>query len=409
MSDWPIVQFHSLADGSKSAFSKPYGSAITKEDYVAQGIPVVRGVNLSRGIFYDDEFVYISDEKAGKMPGANLIAGDLVFTHRGTIGQVSMIPRRPRYGRYVLSTSHVKARLDPKRAVPEFYYYWFRSEAGQHELLAHASTVGVPGLGQPVATIKSLKVPHPPVPIQGAIATVLEALDDKIAVNNRISDAAIQLAQAVFISLSPGIPLGTKTFGSVASVFGGGTPRTAEASYWDGGIAWATPSDVTALHAPYLFRTGRTISEAGLANCASQLYPAGSIFMTSRATIGAFAIPQVSAAVNQGFIVVVPPEPELRWWLFHEMRSRVDEMLRLANGSTFLELSRTNFKQLPVHLPSPDIICRFHERVDPLHRKAAASEAESATLHELRDALLPKLMSGEIRVREAERIVEDAT
>src|SRR5579859_6099960 len=196
MTEWPTIQFQELADESKSAISKPYGSAITKEDYVPQGVPVVRGVNLRNGIFLDDEFVFIDEKKADQMPGANLISGDLVFTHRGTIGQVSMIPRYPRYPRYVLSTSQVKARLDSKRALPEFYYYWFSSSAGQHELLGNTSTVGVPGLGQPVATIKSLRVPHPPLLVQKAVAAVLGALDDKIAANGRIATRSDELLRA---------------------------------------------------------------------------------------------------------------------------------------------------------------------------------------------------------------------
>jgi type I restriction enzyme S subunit len=131
--------------------------------------------------------------------------------------------------------------------------------------------------------------------------------------------------------------------------------------------------------------------------------------MTSRATIGAFAVPQVPAAVNQGFIVVVPPRDELQWWLFHAMRSRVDEMLSLANGSTFLELSRKNFKSIQVSVASFDELRRFDAKVAPLHRRAAQAAQESATLKKLRDALLPKLMSGAVRVRDAEKVVEDVT
>lgn len=409
MPEWPSVRFEDLADDSKSAFSKPYGSAILKEDYVPRGVPVVRGVNLRNGIFYDDEFVFVSDEKADQMPGANLTSGDLVFTHRGTIGQVSMIPRSRRYTRYVLSTSHVKARLDAKRALPEFYYYYFSSPLGQREILKNISTVGVPGIAQPVATIKSLRIPYPPLAIQQGIADVLEALDNKIAVNDQIAAASVVLAESFYDGFSRGIGFGSETFASVASVYGGGTPSTANPRYWDGGIAWTTPSDVTALRAPYLFKTSRTITDSGLANCASRLYPAGSIFMTSRATIGAFAVPQIPAAVNQGFIVVVPPRDELRWWLFHEMQSRVDEMLSLANGSTFLELSRKNFKAMPVRVASSDVLKQFDAKVAPLHQRAAQAARESAVIAELRDTLLPKLMTGEIRVRDAEKVVEDVT
>jgi type I restriction enzyme, S subunit len=404
-----MVRFEELADSSKSAFSKPYGSAIMKEDYRSSGVPVVRGVNLANGIFVDDDFVFISDEQADRMPGANLTSGDLVFTHRGTIGQVSMIPRNRKHVRYVLSTSHVKARLDASRARPEFYYYYFRSPQGVQELLKNASVVGVPGIAQPVATIKSLVAPHPPLRTQNAIVAVLEALDDKIAVNDRISVTAVSLAESIFDEFSADLDFGPGTFNTTASVYGGGTPSTSQESYWDGGIAWTTPTEVTALGAPYLFKTSRTITDAGLANCASRLYPSGSIFMTSRATIGAFAVPQIPAAVNQGFIVVVPTRDELRWWLFHEMRSRVDEMLNLANGSTFLELSRKNFKAMPVRVAADDVLRRFDAKVAPLHRRAAQAAQESVVLVDLRDMLLPKLMSGEIRVRDAENVVEDVT
>src|SRR5699024_10498670 len=178
-------------------------------------------------------------------------------------------------------------------------------------------------------------------------------------------------------------------------------PKTSEEEYWGGDIAWTTPKDVTALRSPYLFNTARSITQFGLDNCASELYPAQSIFMTSRATIGAFSIPQIPAAVNQGFIVVIPITDNLRWWLFHEMRSRVDEMLSLANGSTFLELSRKNFKAMPVRIPEPDVLQRFHSRVNLLHENARNAASESRTLAALRDTLLPQLMSGKLRVKDA--------
>ncbi|MFI0877889.1 restriction endonuclease subunit S [Streptomyces parvus] len=407
MSEWPMVRFEELAAKEKSSFSKPYGSAYTKDDYVSAGIPLVRGVNLGSGRFYDDGFVFITPEKADTLPGANLAAGDLVITHRGTIGQVSMIPRKPKRDRYVLSTSQVKARLDGSRALPEFYFYWLISPAGQNEILQHVSTVGVPGLVQPVATVKSLKVPDPPLQEQRRIVAVLGALDDKIFLNERIATAALTLADTHFIRAAEGIEYGNETFGSVATVAGGGTPNTKVEEYWGGGIAWTTPSDVTALRSPYLFETGRSITNSGLDNCASRLYPAQSIFMTSRATIGAFALPQVPAAVNQGFIVVIPPDEYMRWWLLHEMRSRVDHMVSLSNGSTFLELSRKNFKAMQIRLPERSEIEGFAQKVAPLHASAAQFSKENRTLATLRDTLLPQLMSGRLRVKDAEKIVED--
>ncbi|WP_430502577.1 restriction endonuclease subunit S [Micromonospora trifolii] len=258
------------------------------------------------------------------------------------------------------------------------------------------------------ASLNSIRVSLPQRHEQDAIVAVLRALDDKIAVNDRIAECSLALADAHFSRAVEGVPTGPETFGSLAQVGGGGTPSTKVPEYWDGNIAWATPSDVTALGAPYLFGTSRRITDAGLDNCASVLYPAGSIFMTSRATIGAFAFPRVPTAVNQGFIVVVAPDEELAMWLFHEMRDRVDEMRSLANGSTFLELSRKNFKAMGVRLPTPAVRKEFAGKAIPLHQRAAAATAENATLTKLRDTLLPELMSGRLRVRDAEKVVEEA-
>ncbi|MGW1004096.1 restriction endonuclease subunit S [Streptomyces sp. NPDC002520] len=244
---------------------------------------------------------------------------------------------------------------------------------------------------------------------QDRIVSLLGSLDDKIAVNDRIAATTVELADAQFTRAVSGLEVGQETFGSVASVSGGGTPSTTVDEYWGGEVHWTTPSDVTALPSPYLFETSRRISELGLENCASQLYPPQSIFMTSRATIGAFALPQVPAAVNQGFIVVLPPNEGMRWWLLHEMRSRVDEMISLANGSTFLELSRKNFKAMQIRLPDTVQVEEFARMVAPLHAAAAQAAKENRALATLRDTLLPQLMSGRLRVKDAEKIVEDHT
>jgi len=123
--------------------------------------------------------------------------------------------------------------------------------------------------------------------------------------------------------------------------------------------------------------------------------------MTSRATIGAFALAQVPTAVNQGFIVVVPNGSAPGLWLFHEMRSRIEEFTSLANGATFLELSRGNFKSFRVRLAEPAVMAQFQEQATALHDRAAAALRENERLASTRDALLPALMSGRLRVRDA--------
>lgn len=331
-------------------------------------------------------------------------ADDLIVTREAPVGRVGIIPEGVKI---CLGQRTMLLRANAEIVHPRFLHYLLMGPDMQQAMHALSSGSTVPHLK--VGEVRNLKLPPlPSLMQQRMIGELLGALDDEIAVNEWIARTSLDLADAHFELVTRDLAYSSETFGSVAEVFGGGTPRTSEPAYWDGPISWATPSDVTGLSVPYLFTTARKITEKGLAECASQLYPPGSIFMTSRATIGAFAVPQVPTAVNQGFIVVIPRQPEMRWWLFHEMRSRVDEMRSLANGSTLLGLSREDFKAMRVRLAEPDVIARFSAQVDPLHKQAAKCAEESHTLAQLRDTLLPKLMSGELRVRDAEKAVEES-
>lgn len=254
--------------------------------------------------------------------------------------------------------------------------------------------------------IAKVPVCLPPIAEQQAIAEVLGALDDKIAANTQLVDTLHQLASALFQGLRAA-PTEPRTYGDLAQIGGGGTPSTKEPTYWDGEVMWAAPSDITSLQSPYLDETPRRITATGLAASSSPLYPAGSILMTSRATIGAFAVNQVPTAVNQGFIVVQPHDPTHKWWLFHEMQSRVPEYINYANGATFLELPRSAFKKLQVRVPERSAVEQFDEKVSPLHALARSLVRESRTLAELRDTLLPRLMDGTMRVKDAEHSAGD--
>jgi len=405
MAEWNWVPLEQLSAPEKSSISKPYGSAILASDYRESGVPVVRGVNLADGVFRDEDFVYIDEVLASKMPGAQMRSGDLVVTHRGSVGQVSMVPRRARFDTYVASTSHVKVRLDPSLAVPEFFYYWFQSGAGRQSLLENVSTVGVPGLAQPVSTVKRLRVPAPRLKIQRAIAAILGALDDKITANRKIVSACGDLLDAHYTSACP--VESNETLGDVAAIGGGGTPSTKNDAYWSGDVHWATPTDITGLDGPWLLDTARTITNAGLEACASPLYPKRSILMTSRATIGSIALAGVPTAVNQGFIVVNAKDPHLQLWLMTQMRARTAEFLSWSNGATFLEISRGIFKALPYYSSTPVNLERFNDRAEVLVRRQEAAQRETQVLTRTRNELLPLLMNGKITVKQAEAKAEE--
>lgn len=328
--------------------------------------------------------------------------GDLLFAREAPVGPIVRIPRDENVAP---GQRTVLLRPDPDAADTGYLYYLLSSPLQQARIASTAAGSTVAHLN--VADVRSFVLPlMPRMDEQRAIAEVLGALDDKIAANTYLVNTSLQLADAQFVDAAAHSMLSDLTFADVADVGGGGTPKTKVEEYWGDEVNWATPTDVTALHGPYLRSTSRRITEAGLDNCSSALYPTGSVLMTSRATIGAFAVAQAPMAVNQGFIVVNSKGDVPQWWLFHEMRRRVPEFVSHANGATFLELSRGKFKNFHVHLAATDVMQRFAETADALHKRAAAAEAESASLAATRDALLPLLMSGKVTVRDAESIVE---
>ncbi|MFF2488043.1 restriction endonuclease subunit S [Microbacterium sp. NPDC058062] len=318
-------------------------------------------------------------------------AGDVLFCVRGsTTGRMNRADQDYAIGRGIAA---LRARDGVDSRIVKYAL-----DASLPNLLAGVSGSVFPNLSRD--QILRHRVPVPPRAEQQAIAEVLGALDDKIAANAALAATATQLASAEFRAAARGAAWGP-TFDEIANVSGGGTPSTKNPAFWDGDVFWATPTDMTALAGPYLESTARTITSAGLDACSSRLFEPGVIMMTSRATIGALAVNNVPTAVNQGFIVVEPNDSQMRWWLFHEMESRIDEFISWANGATFLELSRGTFRRLKVRVPTDDALQAFAASVTPLHDAARAALIENCTLAATRDTLLPQLMSGKLRVRDA--------
>ena len=154
--------------------------------YVPTGVEVIRGTNISDTRALIGEMVCITPQLADQLGNAIVHADDLVFPHRGSIGLVGIVPRN-KVSRYALSSSLMKLTCDRKQVEPLFLFYFFRSDEGRHELLKNASTVGTPGIGQPLSSLRSIKVPIPPLAEQKTIAHILGTLDDKIENNRAIN------------------------------------------------------------------------------------------------------------------------------------------------------------------------------------------------------------------------------
>jgi type I restriction enzyme S subunit len=290
--------------------------------------------------------------------------------------------------------------------------------------------------------ILAFKTAIPPLPEQRAIAHILGTLDDKIELNRRMNGTLEAMARALFKSwfvdfdpvrakaegCDPGLPkplanlfpdsfedseLGeipkgweVKSISDLADVAGGTTPSTKEPAYWDGGThAWATPKDLSRLSVPVLLDTERRITDAGLSQIGSGLLSKGTILLSSRAPIGYLAVTEAEVAINQGIIAMTPKSGTSNLFLLLWASVAHEEIVSRANGSTFLEISKANFRPISLVSPSAAVMGGFDEQARHLYERIVESERDSYTLAALRDTLLPRLLSGELRVNNAERII----
>jgi len=166
----------------------PFGSNIKVDNFIDFGIPVLNGSNLQGFKLNEDSFNYVSEEKAESLGRANAFRGDVVITHRGTLGQIVYIPLDSKYEKYVISQSQFRLKLNQDLIRPDFLVYFFHTRIGQHRILMNASQVGVPALARPTSTFKEVSIPVPPMEIQNKIMSILLSLNNKIEINRRIND-----------------------------------------------------------------------------------------------------------------------------------------------------------------------------------------------------------------------------
>ncbi len=203
------------------------------------------------------------------------------------------------------------------------------------------------------------------------------------------------------------IPEGWKVgaIGDVVKIVGGSTPSTKVPAYWNGDYCWTTPKDLSGLSAPVLLDTERRVTEEGLAKINSGLLPVNTLLLSSRAPIGYLAIARIPVAINQGYIAIPPDNPLGSLFLLLWCEVNMERIKERAGGTTFQEISKKNFRPIPIVLPSAEVTVRFNAIAGPLFERLVSNERESRTLAALRDTLLPKLISGELRVPDAERIL----
>ena len=370
----------------------PFGSNIKVSCFVDSGVPVLNGSNLEGFSLSEKTFRYVTRKKADSLNKANAHRGDIVITHRGTLGQIVFIPQDSKYDRYVISQSQFRVRCNDK-VLPEYLVYYFHTPIGQHKLLSNASQVGVPALARPSSTFQQIEVVLPELSIQKCVVEIISTIQKKIVNNQELNDNLQQQAAALFSSLYDRSNTEVR-FTDLIQILGGGTPKTGENTYWNGNIAFFTPKDVGI---PYTLITEKTISKEVVSHCNSRLYPVNTVFVTARGTVGKVGMSGVPMAMNQSCYALVGKETHQLLVYFYTLKA-VDRLKHKASGAVFDAITTRDFESEQIMKLSDDDATAFLRVAEPMFQEVLNNNIENLRLSTLRDSLLPKLMSGEIDV-----------
>jgi type I restriction enzyme, S subunit len=421
----------------------PFGSQLHAEDYALTGTPIVTVEHLGDNRIIRSKLPRVKEADKNRLSKYTLLKGDIVFSRVGSVDRRAII--NPEEEGWLFSGRCLRIRPDKTKIDPS-YLSWFLGLSGFKSYIRKVA-VGATMPSLNTSILKDIEIYFPSsIHEQRAIAYVLSSLDDKLEVNRRMNETLEAMARALFKSWFvdfdpvrakmenrwrmgeslPGLPANVyelfpdrlvnsemgmipvgwevKTIGDLAEVLGGSTPSTTEPNYWNNGVHhWVTPKDLSTLAVPALLETERRITEAGLEQISSGLLPVGTVLLSSRAPIGYLAIAEVPVAINQGFIAMKPRKDVSNLFLLLWAGSAQEAILSRANGSTFLEINRANYRPISVVAPPTTLHSEFDRLARPLYRKIVLNEREVRTLRALRNEMLPKLVSGEIRTQEMTR------
>lgn len=389
------------------------------------------GINFGKSAYTSGiKLIGVSDFKDRMYPDYNSlqevdakIVRENDFLHKGDIVFVRSNGNKELVGRCMMINQDIpvtfsgfciRLRLNNTQLYnPTFFTYLFKSNGFRKAIAGTAVGANIQNLSQ--GRLGNYEFECPNIETQNRIATTLSRYDSLIDNYQKqiklLEEAAQRLYKEWFVNLRfpghentkivDGVPEGweKKKISDVCDTIGGGTPSTKVASYYEGGtIKWVTPTDITRNKSLCLLDTDKKITEEGLKHSSAKMLPAGTILMTSRASVGYFGIADFEVCTNQGFISCIPSSKYYQMYLLRNLMNRIEEIRIKAGGSTYLEISKSVFRNLDIICPSDKILQKFQARANAYYMQEKNLSIQLRLLTESRDRLLPKLLSGEIEV-----------
>lgn len=395
MSDWYEAKIKDFAD-VKGGKRLPKGKQLVKEPNNHPYIRI-RDLGKSKYLQLTSEYEYVDDETQQSISRYIVNKGDILISVVGTIGLIGIVGATLDGAN---QTENCDKIINITGVMPEYLYYYLKSNLGQDEI--RKGTVGAVQPKLPLKNVQDISVFYPPMEEQERIVAILSAIDEKIETNEAVNNNLEQQAEALFHSLfienaNPTWKDGVLS--DLGTVVAGGTPSKTKPEYYsEQGIAWITPKDLSLNKSKFISRGEIDISELGFSKSSATKIPTGTVLFSSRAPIGYIAIAANEVTTNQGFKSVVPNENVGTAFMYYLLKFLLPTIEGMASGSTFKEISGAGMKSVPVVIPDNETIEKFNAFCTPIFQQQEVLEAENSRLADIRDALLPKLMSGELDV-----------
>ena len=378
------------------------------------GVPLITAKIIKNGrIETPTEFISFDDYYSWMVRGFPKV-GDVVLTTEAPLGEVAQLNDDN------IALAQRVVTLRGKNGILDNTYlkYFFLSHVGQQRLKARETGTTVTGIKQ--SELREVVVDTPPYDIQVKISSILKSLDDKIEVNRRLNENLEQQAQALFkswfVDFEPFkngefveselgmIPKGWRVIElqNVVTIKRGGSPRPIQAFLSESGYKWLKISDATACMSPFLFDIKESIKKSGLSK--TVLLKPGNLVLSNSATPGIPKILGVESCIHDGWLYF--PQSELsNYYLYLLFLHKRDFLLSQGNGSVFTNLKTEILKAMKIALPIKKILLDFDKIIVSLFFQIENNTKESRRLAQLRDTLLPRLMSGELKVNEIENVL----
>jgi type I restriction enzyme, S subunit len=396
--------------------------------------------NVTNDGFNFSDRVFITMERDLLLRKGKLQRFDVILTTRGTVGNVAYFDESIPFEHIRINSGMVIFRSHQKYLLPRFLYLFLRSANFKSQIASLQTGSAQPQL--PIRDIKKIEMRLPSLDSQRAIAHILGSLDDKIELNRQMNRTLENMAQAIFKSwfidfdpvhakvegrdtglpeeiadLFPDsfedselreIPKGwrVKLLSSVIKLIGGGTPKTGVGEYWDGDIPWFSVVDAPNESDLWVINTQKYVSQAGIANSSTKVLPIKTTIISARGTVGKCALVGYPMAMNQSCYGIRPVDGYGEYYTNYMVRNRIMDLQRSAHGSVFNTITGSTFDSIRIADGGGKISEAFDRIVDSYLLRIFENLREILALSKLRDTLLPKLISGELPIPDAEKILE---